>query len=159
MGKLDQWVKRLPSNLKKLQANSGKILILTGFSIWTPLLCTNSQSDTTIVRFSIELEAGVAIMFTIIFGIVVDDTIHFLTRYKICIAEGLDNKMAIRKTLRETGKAIIFTSIILFFGFFNMIFSTNPPTFTVGILISITLLSALVCDLLLLPALINNFMK
>ena len=109
--------------------------------------------------FGIELDAGVAIMFTIIFGIAVDDTIHFLTRFKICIASGLSQKEAIRKTIFETGKAIIFTSVILFFGFFTMIFSVNPPTFTVGILISVTLFSALICDLLLLPALIMRFIK
>lgn len=109
--------------------------------------------------FSIELEAGVAIMFTIIFGIAVDDTIHFLGRYKICIQNGMNINEAVQQTLNETGKAIIFTTIILFFGFFNMIFSVNPPTFTVGILISVTLLGALICDLLLLPALILRFMK
>ena len=109
--------------------------------------------------FSIELEAGVAIMFTIIFGIAVDDTIHFLSRYKICLQQGMNNEEAVQQTINETGKAIIFTTIILFFGFFNMIFSVNPPTFTVGILISVTLVGALICDLLLLPALLLRFMK
>ena len=109
--------------------------------------------------FSIELEAGVAIMFTIIFGIAVDDTIHFLSRYKLCINTGMEKNEAIGQTIQETGKAIIFTTIILFFGFFIMIFSVNPPTFTVGILISVTLISAVICDLLLLPALILRFMK
>lgn len=109
--------------------------------------------------FSIELEAGVAIMFTIIFGIAVDDTIHFLGRYKICIANGMNKNDSIKHTIHETGKAIIFTTIILFFGFFNMIFSVNPPTFTVGILISVTLVGAVICDLLLLPALLMRFMK
>jgi len=109
--------------------------------------------------FGIELEAGVAIMFTIIFGIAVDDTIHFLTRYKLCKDEGMPVSLAVKQTIHETGKAIIFTSIILFFGFFIMIFSVNPPTFTVGILISVTLISAVICDLLLLPALILKYLK
>ena len=109
--------------------------------------------------FDIELEAGVAIMFTIIFGIAVDDTIHFLTRYKLCKDEGMPVSLAVKQTIQETGKAIIFTSIILFFGFFIMIFSVNPPTFTVGILISVTLISAVICDLLLLPALILKYLK
>jgi predicted RND superfamily exporter protein len=109
--------------------------------------------------FGIALEAGVAIMFTIIFGIAVDDTIHFLSRYKICRQRGMDVVTATRTTVMETGKAIIITSVILFFGFFNMIFSVSPPTFTVGILISVTLVSALICDLLLLPALLLRFDK
>lgn len=72
---------------------------------------------------------------------------------------GYGKNEAIGQTIQETGKAIIFTTIILFFGFFIMIFSVNPPTFTVGILISVTLISAVICDLLLLPALILRFMK
>ncbi|HMR86932.1 MAG TPA: MMPL family transporter [Saprospiraceae bacterium] len=109
--------------------------------------------------FSIELEAGVSIMFAIVFGIAVDDSIHFLGRYKLCLNEGLSKEAAIRKTLHDTGKAIIFTTIILFFGFFSMFFSVYPPTFTVGLLISITLVGALICDLYLLPALILRFTK
>lgn len=109
--------------------------------------------------FSIELEAGVSIIFAIIFGIAVDDSIHFLGRYRLCLNEGLSKEASIQKTLHDTGKAIIFTTIILFFGFFSMIFSVNPPTFTVGLLISITLLGALICDLYLLPALILRFTK
>ncbi len=109
--------------------------------------------------FSIELEAGVSIMFAIVFGIAVDDSIHFLGRYKLCLNEGLSKEVSIRKTLHDTGKAIIFTTIILFFGFFSMVFSVNPPTFTVGLLISITLVGALICDIYLLPALLLRFTK
>jgi len=107
----------------------------------------------------IELEAGVSIIFAIIFGIAVDDSIHFLGRYKLCLINGKTQTEAVQRTLQETGKAIIFTSILLFFGFFNMIFSVNPPTFAVGLLISVTLISAVICDLILLPALIIRFMK
>lgn len=109
--------------------------------------------------FNIELEAGVSIMFAIVFGIAVDDSIHFLGRYKLCLNEGLSKEASIRKTLHDTGKAIVFTTIILFFGFFSMFFSVYPPTFTVGLLISITLVGALICDLYLLPALILRFTK
>jgi len=107
--------------------------------------------------FSIELEAGVSIMFTIIFGIAVDDSIHFLSRFKIGINQGLSVHSAVKLSLEETGKAIIITSIILFFGFFIMILSVNPPTFTVGLLISVTLVGTVLCDLFLLPALILKY--
>lgn len=109
--------------------------------------------------FQIELEAGVSIMFAIIFGIAVDDSIHFLGRFKLCKMEGLDNLSAIRLSIQETGKAIIITSIVLFFGFFNMVFSVNPPTFTVGVLIAVTLIGAVLCDIILLPVLIRKWMK
>jgi uncharacterized protein len=107
---------------------------------------------------SIELEAGVAIVFSIVFGIAVDDTIHFLTRYKLYLRDGYDNATAISKTLHETGKAIIIASLILFAGFATLIFSTHPPTFTVGALIAVTLVSALISELFLLPVLLHKFM-
>lgn len=107
--------------------------------------------------FGIDLEAGISIVFAIIFGIAVDDTIHFLAKYKLLLSEGLDKETAIYKTIKETGKAIILTSVILTFGFMVMVFSQNPPTFTIGLLLSVTLLSALLCDLYLLPVLLRKF--
>ncbi len=109
--------------------------------------------------FHIDLEAGISVMFTIIFGIAVDDSIHILARYRICKSNGMNTNAAVRVSLMETGKAVIITTIVLFFGFFAMIFSVNPPTFTIGLLISVTLLGALICDLFLLPALLLRFYK
>lgn len=109
--------------------------------------------------FGIDLEAGISIVFAIIFGIAVDDTIHFLAKYKLLLSDGLDKETAIRKTIMETGKAIILTSVILILGFMVMVFSQNPPTFTIGLLLSATLLSALLCDLYLLPVLLRQFHK
>ncbi|MBK8820925.1 MAG: MMPL family transporter [Saprospiraceae bacterium] len=107
--------------------------------------------------FNIDLEAGISIVFAIIFGIAVDDTIHFLAKYNLLLRDGLDKETAIYKTTKETGKSIIFTSLVLSVGFLVMIFSQNPPTFTIGILISLTLFSALLCDLYLLPVLLRNW--
>ena len=107
----------------------------------------------------IELEAGVSIVFAVIFGIAVDDSIHFLSKFKLARMKGLGVEEAIHITFRETGKAIILTSIILFFGFLVMLFSIHPPSVTIGLLISLTLLSAVAADLLLLPLLIRWLMK
>lgn len=107
----------------------------------------------------IELEAGISIVFAVIFGIAVDDTIHFLSKYKLARVKGLDREASILITFRETGKAIILTSIILFFGFLVMLFSIHPPSVTIGLLISLTLLSAVVSDLLLIPLLIRWLYK
>jgi uncharacterized protein len=103
----------------------------------------------------IELEAGISIIFAVIFGIAVDDTIHFMSRYKLARSGGLGVEEAVKITFEETGKAIVLTTIVLFFGFLVMLFSINPPSVTVGLLISFTLLSALLADLLLLPVLIR----
>lgn len=107
----------------------------------------------------IELESGIAIIFAVIFGIAVDDSIHFLSKYKLSKEKGLDMEAALHITFLETGKAICLTSVILFFGFLVMLFSIHPPSVTVGVLISITLLSAVLADLLLLPVLIRKIMK
>ncbi|MEM6316153.1 MAG: MMPL family transporter [Bacteroidota bacterium] len=107
----------------------------------------------------IELEAGVAILFAIVFGIAVDDTIHFLSKFKLARDKGLSIEESIHITFLETGKAICLTSIILFFGFLIMLFSVNPPSVTVGLMISVTLFTALFSDLLIIPVLIRWLMK
>lgn len=107
----------------------------------------------------IELEAGVSIVFAVVFGIAVDDTIHFLSKYKLARNKGLDVEEALRITFLETGKAICLTTIVLFFGFLVMLFSIHPPSVVVGLLISLTLFSALIGDLLLIPVLIRRLMS
>lgn len=103
----------------------------------------------------IELEAGVSIVFAVIFGIAVDDTIHFLSKYKLARNKGMNIDEAIHLTFRETGKAIMLTSVVLFFGFLVMLFSIHPPSVTIGLLISLTLASALLSDLFLIPPLLK----
>jgi len=103
----------------------------------------------------IELEAGVSILFAIVFGIAVDDTIHFLSKFKLAQNKGYDVEQSIHITFLETGKAICLTSIILFFGFLVMLFSVNPASVTVGLMISVTLFTALISDLMIIPVLIR----
>jgi predicted RND superfamily exporter protein len=111
-----------------------------------------------ILGFSgIPLEAGVAIVFSIIFGIAVDDTIHILGRFRLLKMEGMETDKAISLTLVETGKAVTLTTVVLFFGFVILLFSSNPPAVTIGLLISSTLLSALICDVFLIPVLLRIF--
>lgn len=104
------------------------------------------------------LEAGVAIVFAIIFGIAVDDTIHLLSKFKLTKDRGYSTEEAIGITLVETGKAISLTTIVLFFGFLSLLLSVNPPAITIGTLISSTLVSALVCDLLIIPILLRRLL-
>ena len=106
----------------------------------------------------IPLEASISIVFAIVFGIAVDDTIHFLSRFKQCRASGLNQEESLEKTFQETGKALVITTIVLFFGFMVMLFSIHQPSVTVGLLISFTLLVALILDLLLLPVIIRKLL-
>jgi uncharacterized protein len=103
----------------------------------------------------IELEAGISIVFSVVFGIAVDDTIHFLSRYKIARSTGLLPEASLRITLLETGKATCLTTIVLFFGFLVMLFSIHPPTVMVGLLIAFTLVVGLLCELLILPVMLR----
>jgi len=109
--------------------------------------------------FDIPLEATISVVFAIVFGIAVDDTIHFLGRYRICMGKGLSKEEALLITFEDTGRALIITTLTLFFGFLILLFSVHAPSVTIGILVSVTLVAALVLDLLLLPVLIRKFLK
>lgn len=107
----------------------------------------------------IGLKMSTAVIFTIAFGIAVDDTIHFLSRLKFEWERSSDMEEAIKETYFSTGKAIVVTSVILILGFGVLMFSAFTTTFTTGLFISITLLFAVFSDLLLLPILISLLWK
>ncbi len=108
---------------------------------------------------NIELEAGVTIVFAIIFGIAVDDSIHFLSKFKLARLKGKNVEDSLKITFLETGKAICITSIILFFGFMVLLFSIHPPSRSIGTLIGVTLVTALLSDLFIIPLLIRLLIK
>jgi uncharacterized protein len=107
----------------------------------------------------INLDAGISMVFTVVFGIAIDDTIHFLSSFQLNRRKGMTVEKAIETTTYETGKPVLLTTIILFVGFLIMLGSRYPPTHTVGILIAITLISALLSDLYLNPLLIRWLLK
>lgn len=107
----------------------------------------------------IEIKVSTSIIFTIAFGIAVDDTLHFINKLKIELNKGKPLALAVRSTFVSSGKAIIITSLILFTGFISLIGSSFLGTFYVGLLVSLTLLLAVVVDLFLLPLLILKFYK
>jgi uncharacterized protein len=108
---------------------------------------------------SIPLQVGTSIIFTIAFGIAVDDTIHFLGRMKVELDKGKSPIYAIKRTFISTGKALIITSLILMAGFLTLIFSDFNGTFYMGLLVSLTLFFALLADLILLPLLLIQVLK
>jgi len=102
----------------------------------------------------IELKAVTAVIFTVSFGIAVDDTIHFLTRYKLERTKGRSVDAALRQTFLVSVKAITITTIILIFGFISLIFSSFTSTYYVGVLVCVTLISALIADVYIIPQLL-----
>lgn len=105
----------------------------------------------------ITLKVSTSMIFSISFGIAVDDTIHFLSRMRIELSKGQSMLYAIKRTFLSTGKAIILTTIILSGGFMTLIFSSFLGTFYVGFLIGLTLIFAVICDMLYLPVLLWFF--
>ncbi len=116
-----------------------------------PLLLTSAIMG----YFSIPIKPSTILVFSIAFGISVDDTIHFLAKYR---QELILSKWNIRKSvfnaLKETGVSMVYTSIVLFFGFFVFVASDFGGTVALGSLVSITLFFAMLSNLLLLPSLL-----
>ncbi len=102
----------------------------------------------------INLNMSTGIIFTIAFGIAVDDTIHLLSRYKLELMKGMSQFQAMKNAYLHTGKALIITSIILFGGFIGLCFSSFQSTFFIGLFVTLTLGFALVFDFALLPPLV-----
>lgn len=108
--------------------------------------------------FGIPLKPSTALIFSIVFGISVDDSIHFLAKYRQeLFAMKFDVSKAISKSIRETGSSMIYTSIILFFGFIIFVLSEFGGTIALGKLTSITLFFAMITNVVVLPALILQF--
>jgi len=127
--------------LISLVPNIFPLLIIAGVMGWT----------------GIDLKVSTSIVFTIAFGIAVDDTIHFMTKLRLELAKGRTLPYAVKRTFIGTGKAIIVTSLILCGGFLTLIGSDFLSVFYIGLLISITLAMAVLADLFLLPLLIFWF--
>jgi hypothetical protein len=107
----------------------------------------------------IEMKSATSIIFSIAFGIATDDTIHFLARLKLEIAQGKSVMYCVKRSFLSTGKAVVVTSLILCGGFLSLIGSGFESTYYFGLLVSITLLVAVVTDLLLFPLLVIWLIK
>jgi len=107
--------------------------------------------------FGIHLKITTAIVFTIAFGIAVDDTIHFLSKFKLELNKGKSTIYALKRTYLTTGKAIVLTSAILCSGFLLLLLSDFMGTFYMGLMVGITLVFAVLADLFLLPLLLLAF--
>lgn len=108
--------------------------------------------------FGIPLKPSTALIFSIAFGISVDDSIHFLAKYRQeLFAKKFFVPIAISNSIKETGSSMLYTSIILFFGFVIFVFSDFGGTVALGLLTSLTLFFAMFTNLTLLPALLMVF--
>ena len=130
---------------------SFKMILISLIPNILPLLVTAGMMG----FLGIPIKPSTILVFSIAFGISVDDTIHFLAKYR---QELIESKWKIQKSiyaaLRETGVSMFYTSIVLFFGFSVFMISEFGGTVALGGLVSATLLFAMLANLILLPSLL-----
>jgi predicted RND superfamily exporter protein len=108
----------------------------------------------------IPLKPSTILVFSIAFGISVDDSLHFLAKYRQELkAQGWNITWAVKSSILETGLSMFYTSIVLFFGFSVFTTSSFGGTQALGLLTSITLFVAMLSNLLLLPSFLLTMEK
>lgn len=135
---------------------SWKMVLISTLPSLIPLIITAGLMG----YFGIALKPSTILIFSIAFGISSDGTIYFLTRYKEEWQKNNHNiHKAVQTTILKTGVSMFYTAMILFFGFFIFTASTFKGTQALGILVSVTLLMAMICNLILLPAFLLGLNK
>ena len=130
---------------------SFKMIVISLIPNLLPLLITAGLMG----YFGIPLKPSTILVFSIAFGISVDDTIHFLAKYRLeLVARNWKISKSVYAALRETGVSMFYTSIVLLCGFSVFLLSSFGGTKALGGLISATLLFAMMTNLLLLPSLL-----
>ena len=136
--------------------NSFRMVVVSIIPNLIPLLLTGAIMG----YFGITLKPSTILVFSIAFGISVDDTIHFLAKYRQeLLVNNWNIKKSVLSALNETSVSMFYTSVVLFFGFFIFVASDFGGTIALGLLVSITLLFAMLSNLLLLPALLLSLEK
>jgi predicted RND superfamily exporter protein len=135
---------------------SPKMILISLLPNLLPLIITAGLMG----YFGVPIKPSTILVFSIAFGISVDDTIHFLAKYRQELsASNWNIKPSIINAISETGKSMFYTSIVLFFGFLTFTLSSFGGTQALGGLVSITLLIAMITNLVLLPALLLSLEK
>jgi uncharacterized protein len=135
---------------------SARIVLVSIVPNLIPLLMTAALMG----FMDIPIKISTILVFSIAFGILVDDSIHYLAKFRQELkASDWDIRHSVISALRESGVSMIYTSIILFFGFSIFIASGFGGTQSMGFLVSFTLLSAMLSNLVLLPAMLLSFEK
>jgi len=111
---------------------------LIGFGIWG--------------LYSAEINMGLSVVLSMTLGIIVDDTVHFLSKYKYAKDEGKSTEDSIRYSFSSVGQALWITTLVLTVGFSILALSSFRLNSDMGLLTAIIILAALIVDFLFLPA-------
>ena len=142
--------------LMSLLFRSFRMILITIISNCIPMLITAGIMG----YFGIPLKPSTALIFSIVFGIAVDDAIHYLAKYRQELPlQDFDVKKSVLATILDMGQGMIYTSLVLFFGFVIFVGSDFGGTVALGLLTSTTLILAMITNLMLLPALLYDFDK
>jgi len=143
----------LISSFMAIMFSSWRMVVLSLVPNIIPLIITAALMGYT----GIPIKASTILVFSIAFGISVDNTIHFLTKYRQELKfTNWDIRKSVVLALKETGVSMLYTSVVLFFGFGIFSISNFGGTQAMGILVSITLLVAVTSNLILLPSLLSG---
>lgn len=115
-----------------------------------PILLTASFAS----FMGILLDQGAVIVFAMTMGIAVDDAIHVMSRYLAAKKDGSTTEHAIERAMTESGRAVVFSSMVLVFGFSVLCFASFTTIIFVGLFGSIIMALALIGDLIFLPAIL-----
>jgi hypothetical protein len=136
--------------------SSIKMILISFIPNTIPLILTAGMMG----YFGVSIKPSTIIIFSIALGISVDNTIQFLSRYRLHLkANNWRIRESVFAALTETGHSMIFTGIVLFFGFLVFILSSFGGTQALGFLVSLTLLVALFTNLIVLPSLLITLDK
>lgn len=143
----------LISSFMAIMFSSWRMVILSLTPNIIPLIFTAAIMGFT----GIPIKASTILVFSIAFGISVDNTIHFLAKYRQELnMTNWDIRKSVVIALKETGVSMLYTSVVLFFGFGIFTISNFGGTQAMGILVSLTLLVAVTSNLILLPSLLSG---
>lgn len=129
---------------------SWKVMIVSMLANLIPLLIIGGVMG----FFQIPLKPSTVLIFGIAFGIAIDNTIHYLAKYRQDRKMGLNVHDSVMLSLDDTGQGIIYTSMILLAGFSIFMASSFGGTIALGVLTSLTLFIAMFSNLLFLPAMV-----
>ncbi len=106
---------------------------------------------------NIPLDVSTIMIANVTIGIAIDDTIHFIVWFRRNMEKGMCHADAILQTLKDVGKPVMITTVVLFMGFFVLVMGAINPTRAFGVLTALSMLFALMGDLFILPSLIMIF--
>jgi predicted RND superfamily exporter protein len=148
------WAVVLIAGLMALLFNSFRMVLISLIPNVIPLIMTAGLMG----YLGIPIKPSTILVFSIAFGISVDDAIHYLAKYRQELKlNGHNIRESVFQALREAGVSMIYTSVVLFFGFALFVFSDFGGTQALGLLVSFTLLTAMFTNLIILPSLLLSF--